>query len=102
MLVVAGEAVGKDSTVDTDGTEYLSNILGVTAGGNQTLVITNNYEVYTWGGDEKGQLGVDSKIDRFAPVKGMEGRYIQSRRRSISKERNRCGNGCKPYRNNQR
>ena len=28
---------------------------------------TNNYEVYTWGGDEKGQLGVDSKIDRFAP-----------------------------------
>lgn len=73
MLVVAGEAAGKDSTVDANSDEYLSNILGVTAGGNQTLVITNNYEVYTWGGDEKGQLGVDSKIDRFAPVKVWKG-----------------------------
>ncbi len=100
MLVVAGEAVGKDSTVDTDGTEYLSNILGVTAGGNQTLVITNNYEVYTWGGDEKGQLGVDSKMNRFAPVKVWKGDTF-NQDESISKERNRCGNGCKPYRNNQ-
>ncbi|MCI5604895.1 MAG: hypothetical protein MR413_04525, partial [Clostridia bacterium] len=73
VQVAAGAALERDRIDIDENTSYLSNIIGIYAGGNHTLVITNNYEVYTWGADEYGQLGVDATREKYAPVKVLKG-----------------------------
>ncbi|MBQ6499519.1 MAG: hypothetical protein IJI48_06425, partial [Ruminococcus sp.] len=73
VRVLAGETDYMNRT-DVGGTLYLSNIYGVTAGGNQTLVITDtNFKVYAWGQNTNGQLGNDSKINAAAPIQVLKG-----------------------------
>lgn len=52
-----------------DGNGYLQNIVGITASGNSSYAMTKEGEVYSWGYNRYGQLGVNDGTNRLLPVK---------------------------------
>eukprot|EP00960_Hanusia_phi_P055290 762930-Hanusia_phi.AAC.8 len=44
-------------------------IVQVSAGWMHSIALSNDGEVWVWGGNKYGQLGLGDKLDRFAPVK---------------------------------
>ena len=55
--------------MDEQGTGKLSNIKAIEAGGNTTYAITNNGEVYSWGYNTYGQIGIGNTTTQLKPVK---------------------------------
>lgn len=56
------------------------NILKVVCGGNFSMCLTDQGTIYSWGGNEKGQLGLGDTSPRYKPevVKALQGTYITS------------------------
>ena len=52
-----------------DGTGYLTNIKSISAGQYTMFAITNDGEVYGWGENGSGQLGISNTEDQKLPVK---------------------------------
>ncbi|CDE14898.1 putative uncharacterized protein [Clostridium sp. CAG:470] len=52
-----------------DGKGYLQNIVGIAASGNSSYAMTKEGEVYSWGYNRYGQLGVNDGTTRLLPVK---------------------------------
>ena len=52
-----------------DGTGFLSNIDKVAAGYSHVLALDTAEDVWAWGSNQYGQLGDDTTIDKYLPIK---------------------------------
>lgn len=53
---------------DPSGTGFLSNVNYITTGDEFSIVRTDANELYVWGGNPLGQLGVNDHVNRLLPV----------------------------------
>jgi len=67
-IVCAGTDI-KPVQVKISETEYLTNVIKISAGANHVLALTNNGEVYTWGKNENGQLGIGNNENTIYATK---------------------------------
>jgi alpha-tubulin suppressor-like RCC1 family protein len=56
----------------------LPHIVDISVGGGHTLALTSKGEVYSWGSNNNGQLGNDSKIDSKVPIKVSQIPHVSS------------------------
>ena len=53
---------------DSNGRDFLTNIVAISAGGVHSSVLKQGGSVYSWGSNNRGQLGNDSTEDSSVPV----------------------------------
>lgn len=66
---------------DESGYDYLTNIKYIAAGNQVSMAIDKNGNLYTWGLNNYGQLGINSKTNQTLPVKNQ---YLTGVRRMTS------------------
>ena len=71
VLVLRGEQPADDPN---DPYAYLSHIVAVSAGEGHSMALDVNGYVYTWGDNQRGQLGNNSTVDSNTPVQVWAGR----------------------------
>ncbi len=54
-------------------TEYLTNVIKISAGANHVLALTKNGEIYAWGKNDNGQLGIGNLTSYAVKVVGEGG-----------------------------
>ncbi|MGI6524743.1 MAG: hypothetical protein ACOX2O_05540 [Bdellovibrionota bacterium] len=57
---------------------YLEDINQVSAGGNHSCAVTGGREVYCWGWNRVGQLGINSALNQSIPVRVLKGEQASS------------------------
>lgn len=55
--------------VDPSKVQDISDIISVAGGSGHTIALTSSGDVYTWGSNQKGQLGDGKRVDRYFPSK---------------------------------